>query len=283
MLTLAFGEGERRPEASGGREVTTWRDEDGRICARGFVGARRRWMECPGLGVFAFDASSTVVHAWPAAGVTRDELSDRFTRTLQPAILQAMGWQALHASAVAGGDAALALCGVSGSGKSTLGFALGRAGYRQIADDGVAIRAGRDGVFAHALPFAPRLRDTAAGYFGESMPSAIRPGGAPPLPLKVIFVLQQDPGATRAASIDRLRPAAAFGMLVNHAHCFDPGGSPDGRRFVEDYLQIAGSVPVFAVGYHPAFSRLPAVIDAMIGAASDAGAAPARPLASALP
>ena len=281
MLTLTFGEG-GRPEASGAREVTTWRDEDGRICARGFVGARRRWLECPGLGVFSFDAMSTVVHAWPATGVSREHLADRFMRTLQPAILQAMGWQALHASAVAGADGVIALCGISGSGKSTLGFALGRSGYRQIADDGVAVRVGRDGVFAHALPFAPRLRDTAANYFLEPTPSAIRPGGGAPLPLRIILVLEQHRGGS-AIDIEPLRPAAAFAVLVSHAHCFEVGDSPDGRRFVEDYLQIAGSVQVCAIRYHPSFSRLDAVLEALTRAASTAGAAPLRPLAPALP
>ncbi len=283
MLTLTFGEGGRPPDAEGGREVNTWRDEDGRMCARGFVGARRRWMECPGLGTFAFDAGSTVVRAWPAAGVTQDQIADRFTRTLQPAVLQAMGWQALHASAVASDDAVVALCGVSGSGKSTLAFALARAaGYRQIADDGLVIRVGTDGVFAHALPFAPRLREGAARHFEEPVLSDITPGGGAPLPVKIIFVLQQDQRRTDAIRIEPLRPASVFSVLVNHAHCFDPSATDDGRRFVEDYLTVAGRVPVYAVSYHAGFSRLPEVIDAIAAAAAEAGVAPALPLASAL-
>jgi hypothetical protein len=282
MLNLTFGEG-RPPDPSSGREVNTWRDEDGRVCARGFVGARRRWIECPGLGVFSFDACSTVVHAWPAPGMTRAGIADRFTRTLQPAILQAMGWQALHASAIAAEDGVAAFCGVSGAGKSTLAFALGRAGYRQIADDGLVVRVGRDGVFAHSLPFAPRLREAAANHFGEPALSAVNPAGGAPLPLKIIFVLRQDARRPDAAGMDRVDPTAVFGALVTHAHCFDPGTSQDARRFVEDYLAIAAAVPVFSLSYHPSFTRLADVVDAVSAFASTAGVAAATPFAPAVP
>lgn len=282
MLNLTFGEG-RSPDPSSGREVNTWRDEDGRVCARGFVGVRRRWIDCPGLGVFSFDACSTVVQAWPAPGMTRAAIADRFTRTLQPAILQAMGWQALHASAVAGADGVAAFCGVSGAGKSTLAFALGRAGYRQIADDGVVVRVGRDGVFTHSLPFAPRLREAAADHFGEPVLSAVIPARAAPLPLKIIFVLQQDARRPDAAGMERVDPTAVFGALVTHAHCFDAGTSPDARRFVEDYMAIAAVVPVFSLSYHPSFTRLAGVVDAVSAVAATAGVAAAIPFVPAVP
>jgi hypothetical protein len=283
MLTLTFGEGGRPPDAAAAREVTTWRDEEGGVCARGFVGARRRWMDCPGLGVFAFDATSTVVHAWPAHGVSRDEVSDRFTRTLQPAILQGMGWQALHASAVASDEAVAALCGVSGSGKSTLAYALGRCGFRQFADDGLVLRVGPDGVFAHSLPFAPRLREAAARHFGEPFLSRVTPGRGAPLPVNVLFVLKQDARHSGAVRVEPLRPASVFPALVNHAHCFDSMDPREARRFVEDYLTVAGRVPAYTVGYHPGLSRLAEVLEAVSVAAAEHGVAPALQAAPALP
>ena len=283
MLTLTFGEGARPPDATNAREVNTWRDEQGRVCARGFVGARRRWLNCPGLGVFVFNATSTVVHAWPAHGVSRNEIADRFTRTLLPAILQAMGWQALHASAIAGDEAVAALCGVSGSGKSTLAYALGRCGFRQFADDGLVIRVGPDGVFAHSLPFAPRLREAAARHFGEPFLSRVTPSRGAPLPVRVMFVLQQDPRRSGPVSVDRLRPASVFPALVNHAHCFDSMEPGDARRFVEDYLNVAARVPAYTVSYHPGLSRLAEVIEAVSAVASESGVAAIPQAAPALP
>ena len=283
MLTLTFGEGGRPPDAAAAREVNSWRDEEGHVCARGFVGARGRWLDCPGLGLFAFNATSTVVHAWPAHGVSRDEVSDRFTRTLQPAILQGMGWQALHASAIASDAAVAALCGVSGAGKSTLAYALGRCGFRQFADDGLVIRVGRDGVFAHSLPFAPRLREAAARHFGEPFLSRVTPGRGAPLPVNVLFVLQQDARRSGPVGVERVRPASVFPALVNHAHCFDATAPGDARRFVEDYLTVAGRVPAYTVSYHPGLSRLAEVIEVVSAVAAEHGIAAALQVAPALP
>jgi hypothetical protein len=276
MLTLTFAEGEAPPDARGGREANIWRDEHGQICARGFVAASGRWMECPGLGVFAFDARSTVVRAWPAPGTSRAEIHNRFTRTLQPPILQAMGWQALHASGIAGPDGSAALCGVSGSGKSTLAYALGQSGFNQTADDGVVIRVGRDGVFAHPVPFAPKLRGAAAGHFQLADPAPINATQRQYLPLKIIFMVHQDARRAGAVHIERVRATAAFPALVSHAHSFDPDEPASARQFADDYLNVAARVPVFSLRYHPDVARLAEVIDAVSLVAAEHGVVPVR-------
>jgi hypothetical protein len=274
MLTLTFAEGEAPPDARGGREANIWRDEHGQICARGFVAASGRWMDCPGLGVFAFDARSTVVRAWPAPGTSRAEIDNRFTRTLQPPILQAMGWQALHASGIAGPDGAAAFCGVSGSGKSTLAYALGQWGFNQFADDGVVIRVGRDGVFAHPVPFAPKLRGVAARHFSLADPAPIHAAPRHYLPLRIIFVVHQDARRAGAVRIERVRATAAFLALVSHAHSFDPDEPAMARQFADDYLNVAGRVPVYSLRYHPDVARLAEVIDEVSIVAADLGVVP---------
>ncbi|HYN10690.1 MAG TPA: hypothetical protein VES67_25120 [Vicinamibacterales bacterium] len=283
MLTLTFAEGEAPPDARGGREANIWRDEHGQICARGFVGAAGRWMECPGLGVFAFDARSTVVRAWLASGTSPNEVADRFTRTLLPPILQAMGWQALHASGVAGLEGTVALCGVSGSGKSTLAYALGQSGFNQTADDGVVIRVGRDGVFAHPVPFAPKLRGAAAMHFGLADPAPINVSQRQYLPLKVIVLLHQDARRPDTVRLDRVRPTAAFPALVTHAHSFDPDEPVAARQFADDYLSVAARVPVFSLSYHPNVARLAHVLTAVTALAAEHGIIPVRRLAPVLP
>jgi hypothetical protein len=276
MLRLTFVEGEPPPHASIGREVNSWCDERGEVCARGFAGPSLRWIDCPGLAVFAFEARSSVVRAWPAPGSSRKRVTDRFTRILQPAILQAMGWQALHASAVAGKAGALALCGVSESGKSTLAYALGRAGFTQFADDGLVIRVTGAAVFAHPLPFAPRLRGDAVRSLGTPSPEAICGGAFGDFrPVKAIVLLQQDPRTDRPR-LDRLRPAEAFSALVPHAHCFDPASPVDGRQFVEDYLTVAAGIPVYALTYRGGIARLSGVIDVVHALALESEVIPAR-------
>jgi hypothetical protein len=276
MLRLTFVEGEAPPDASLGREVNRWCDERGDVCARGFASSSLRWMDCPGFAVFAFEARSSVVRAWPAAGISRKAVADRFTRILQPAILQAMGWQALHASAIAGGAGAIALCGVSESGKSTLAYALGCAGFTQFADDGLVIRVTGAEVFAHPLPFAPRLRDDAVRYLGAPLPEATCGGVfGDSRPVKAIVLLQQDPRAD-APHLERLRPAEAFSALVPHAHCFDPVSPADARQFAEDYLTIVAGVPVYALTYRGGIARLAGVLDVVQALAVESGVIPAR-------
>jgi hypothetical protein len=275
MLTLTFPEGDA-PGARGGRAANIWRDEHGQICARGFVGASGRWLDCPGLGVFAFDARTTVVRAWPAPGTSRAEVENRFTRTLQPPVLQAMGWQALHASGVAGPDGTAAFCGVSGSGKSTLAYALGQSGFSQTADDGVVIRVGPDGVFAHPVPFAPKLRVAAARHFRPADPAPINATDRQPRPLRIIFLVHQDARRADTARIERVRSTAAFPALVSHAHCFDPDEPAAARQFATDYLSVAERVPVFSLSYHPDFIHLADVVEAVSAVAAGHGVVPVR-------
>jgi hypothetical protein len=277
MLSLTFVEGEAPPDASTGREVNTWCDEHGEVCARGFVGSSSRWLDCPDLAVFAFEARSSVVRAWAAAGTSRDEVAARFTRILQPAILQAMGWQALHASAIAGDAGAIALCGVTGSGKSTIAYALGREGFTQMADDGVVIRVTGSEVFGHPLPFVPRLRADALGRLGAPSADVKSAGGfGAARPLRAIVLLQRDARHPPAAEITRVRPAAAFSALVSHAHCFDPASPADARRFADEYLSIVAGVPVHALNYRGGLDGLAAVVDVVRALALEHGVNPAQ-------
>lgn len=277
MLSLTFVEGEAPPDASIGREVNTWCDEHGEVCARGFAGSSTRWLDCPGLAVFAFEARSSVVRAWPAVGTSRDEVAARFTRILQPAILQAMGWQALHASAIAADAGAIVLCGVSGSGKSTIAYALGRAGFTQMADDGVVIRVTGSDVFAHPLPFVPRLRTDALRRLGAPSADVSSAGGfGTARPLRAIVLLQQDPRHSAPTNLSRVRPAAAFSALISHAHCFDPASPADARRFAEEYLAIVAGIPVYALNYRGGIDGLAAVVDVVRALALEHGVNPAQ-------
>ena len=99
MLTLTFETGAPPPVAEG-RPVQVWSAETGEIYARAFVSADLRWIEWPGVATFTFGRSSPHVTAWPAPGARREAIAETLFRVLQPVVLQAIGWQALHASGV---------------------------------------------------------------------------------------------------------------------------------------------------------------------------------------
>src|SRR5690348_1237366 len=101
MLTLSFAVG-KVPVPGAGRKVNEWLDDPGFIFARGFSWKQFRWIDWPGLGVFGFEAGSHEVRVWPHPGAHHKIISETFSRTLQPVILQELGWQTLHAGAAVG-------------------------------------------------------------------------------------------------------------------------------------------------------------------------------------
>lgn len=262
MLDLVFET--QPPPRHPDREVCVWRDEQGQVFARAFAQGARRWIDWPGLGVFAFAAGSHQVGVWPAA-IDPEIVAGAFARRLQPIILQALGRQALHASAVMGTGGVLAFCGVGHSGKSTLSFALARVGYRQIADDALVLERAESAVQARLLPFEPGLREPSRRHFHAATDarhsSLIDPPALPTsVPLRGVVVLQQDISLRSPHGPDSVPPVQAFAALVTHARCFDEADRGHTRQLVEDYLAIAETVPVFALRYPPQFEQLSALV-----------------------
>ena len=212
MLHLVFET--QPPPRHPDREVCVWRDEQGHVFARAFAQGARRWIDWPGLGIFAFAAGSHRVQVWPAA-IDRDIVAGAFARRLQPIILQALGRQAIHASAVLGRGGVLAFCGVGHSGKSTLAFAMARIGYRQVADDALVLERLESTVSARLLPFTPGLREPSRRHFGSltdapessDLADPTQPAGAP---LRGIVVLQQDSSLRTPVGPDPRAGGAGF-------------------------------------------------------------------------
>jgi len=264
VLSLTFAVGELPPTAARGRLVHEWSDETGEVYARAYAGSDLRWIDWSGLAVFAFSRELTTVRAWPAAGADRRLVRETFTRTLQPIVMQAIGWQALHASAIVVAAGVVALCGRSGSGKSTIAYTLGQR-FEQWADDGVIIRRSGDGVVARRVPFTPRLRQESRVLLGARPPLSSTPDDVGrELPLVSVAVLKQVPELGATMQSRSLSSSEAFQTLVTHAHCFNPLDADEARRFAEDYLAIAGAVPVVELSYRPGLTNLAAVTAAVL-------------------
>jgi hypothetical protein len=264
MFTLAFPDGEPPRE---GRQVNEWRDEDGSIFARGFSFGEVHWIDCIGLGIFAFSSRSSEVRVWPKSGTDHKVLLNTFHRILDAIVRQALGAQTLHASAVVGPTGALAFCGKKGSGKSTLAFGMHHhAGWRQIADDALVLRIDHDRITACPLPFRPRLRPTALAYFtGVDGPQSSTLDAE--VPLTAIFVLHQNPGLA-GSGISLIWPVQAFSTVLAHAHCFDAENQAQKRRLASDYMALVDRVPVFALEYRPDLQKLPQLASSISEAAA---------------
>jgi len=266
MLALSFAAGER-PIA--GRKLNEWRDDCGALVAEGFCRDELRWLAWFGLGLFAFTPGSLQVQFWPDSDADRERVMDAFSRMLQPIILQALGWEALHASAALTPGGVVGFCGVSGSGKSTLAFAMQLAGWQQFADDSLVLRFGPDGITACPMPFRRGLRPPSRQHFEKlaDLPRVAVPRHSSEIPLSAIFLLQQS-AANSEPSISRLPKNRAFLDLLPHAHCFAPNEAADGERLVRRYMELAERVPIFAAKFGSGLHELPLLTQAVVEAAA---------------
>ena len=261
--------------------VHQWQDVAGSVCAHGYVGAGARWMRWPGFTTFRFDDAGEV-EAFPERQVDPSRILDLFHRTVEPLILQALGWETLHASAVVMPTGLVGFCGECESGKSTIAYSLSRRGYRQHADDSVVFRPEPRAIRALDLSFGVRLRPEAATFFGFTSDGRplqnIGPIGQRDAdristePLSALFVLTRIPAGEPI--VDRLSPSAAFQALLPHARCFDAEDAGVRRRLLEHYLDLAAAIPVYDLRFAPGLDQLLAVLSCIESCTEAAQAEP---------
>jgi hypothetical protein len=262
--------GGETPPLLAGREVNKWFDHSGELGGRAFSCENLRWLDWRGAGVFVFSIGGHEVRVWPEANASPEAIVQTFFRMLQPLILQALGWQALHAGATVGPKGVLAFCGKSGCGKSTLAFGMRQVGWRQFSDDALVLRLDADRVLACPLPFTPRLRPRSRTHFAQTRSNLVSCAGGEltEVPLTAVFLLRQDHGLA-SPRVSLMPQARAFSQLLAHAHCFDAEDPKHARRLVDNYLALSAHVPVFSLDYCPEFQYLPQVTRAIAEAAEN--------------
>jgi hypothetical protein len=263
LPSLIFRGGDR---PTVGCQVNQWQNEHEEIFARAFSDGVRRWIDWPALGLFSFSTKSFDVEIWPAAGAARDTIADIFSRVIQPIVLQAMGWQALHAAAVIMPFGVAAFCGNSGCGKSTVSYAMGCSGYRQLADDALVLKLERNAVRVCPIPFRPGLRPISQRSFaGRGHGLSGEEAEPASLNLSAVFLLSQE-NDVQAPCVSLLSQAEAFPKLLAHAHCFDVGDPVQSERLADDYLKIVVTTPVFTFRFRPDFEQTPLLVRAVLNA-----------------
>jgi hypothetical protein len=247
----------------GGRRVQEWRDQGDSLCAVGHAGDGWWAMEWPGWAIYRFGpALGDRVEVLHRADVPRERLEDTYRRSVLPLQLQALGREALHASASAIAGTAVCFCGERWAGKSTFAYALERRGFPQRADDSLVLDVGSGAITTVPLPFTPRLRPASLDYFVRGDDDAWRTD-APAEPLGAIVILEQDAGSV-PCTLNRVSGADAFRQVLAHAHVFEPNQEGAQRRLARHYLDIAAAVPVYALRYAPRIDDLPLVLDRLL-------------------
>lgn len=252
-------------------------EEPSLLAFRAVDGGAYRFLYADGTELRVDAAGTRVACTWPAA-LTLEDAATYLLGSLFGFVLRLRGIPALHASAVALGGRAVAVCGPAGAGKSTTAAAFAARGRAVLADDVVPLLDGADGVrvqpaYPHlrlwpdvlpALgtgdlpPLTPnwdkRFRDLAAeGAFHDA-----------PLPLGAVYLL----GGREEADAPRLQPLApaeAVLQLVGNAYM---GWLPDAAARARDLAflgRVAGAVPVVLAVPHADPRRVGELCDAIEG------------------
>lgn len=178
------------------------------------------------FGVSDYEVGASKVTFRPLHGVAPTAVEDAYKLAVLPALHQLNGRPALHASAVANDQGAVAFVGPSGRGKSTLAALLSSGGrFRLMADDYLPLHLdGAGQVWASPTSTAVRLRGPAAEQLNETTVFhqgkfvAERPVTAEPQPLLRVYAITV--GAdTRVIS---MKGRDAVAAVAEHMQRLDP-------------------------------------------------------------
>ena len=230
---------------------------------------------------FLLDAQgSNIWSRWPAP-MTVEDACTYLVGPVLGFVLRLRGITCLHASAIAGGDEAVALVGGGGSGKSTAAALFAESGYRVLADDVVAL-ADRGTAFL-AQPAYPRVGlwpDSVEALFGAA---ELLPRQTPnwdkryldltingytfqtePLPLKAIYVLGERDTSVRAPFVEDLPPRAGLIQLIENAYVSYLLDGPMRARDLDVLARVAALVPLRRIVPHAAPASLGKLRDVII-------------------
>jgi hypothetical protein len=194
-----------------------------------------------------------------------------------PRVLNLIGRESIHATAVVTASGACAFMGEAGTGKSTLAASFQAEGYRSIADDCLVLEE-RGGTIV-ATPGYPgvRLWEDSLSALGAKR-AAIMPVAeytskarllgaattsrfaAQPCPLARIYLLVRDSkGSTATPRIEELTPAVVFPQLVSASFPLDIADQQMLTRHFRLFTRVAADVPARRLYMPNDLTALPAV------------------------
>lgn len=251
--------------------VHVWHNARGGVVATGFTEGGVHWMHWPYLAAYRFAAGEPSITAYPAPNAPLDVLEDTYRRSVVPMALQALGYEALHASASLMPSGVVGFFAASETGKSTIAYGLSQRGFPQWGDDSLLLEPSVRPFISRRLPFDIRLRPRSSAFFDAS---PTREAEAIVLSetaavAALCLLTRADRPAASPVSVCALDPVRAFSWLIAHAHCFNPNDEPRRATMLKHYLDMTALVPVYEVSFLPSLDVLPVVLDGIVEALGD--------------
>ncbi len=237
----------------------------------------------PQLADFAVDTTGHDISCADAAeGVSEITLRHLAIDHVMPRVLNLLGIESLHATAVATAAGACAFIGDAGTGKSTLAASFHLSGMHAFCDDCLVLR--DEGGKILATPAYPGVRlwndslralmtDDERGLPVAEYTSKSRLLGeaatfrAESLPLGRIYFLHrptEENAAPRAPAVTRISAAEAFPLLVGASFPLDLTDYAMLTRHFHFIVRVAATVPLRRLLIPNDFAALPAVREAVI-------------------
>lgn len=237
----------------------------------------------PKMADFVIDGTGHEITCVAAAGdMTEVTLRHLAIDHVMPRVLNLLGIESLHATAVAAPRGACAFIGDAGTGKSTLAASFHLNGMYAFCDDCLVLRDDDGAIMATpAYPgvrlwddsFKALMSDADSGTPVAQYTSKTRLLGdaatfrSDSLPLAHVYFLQRPTAADAAVTspvIDRIAAAAAFPLLVSASFPLDLSDYGMLARHFRFIVRVAATVPLRRLVIPNDFAALTAVRDAVI-------------------
>ncbi|HVT41082.1 MAG TPA: hypothetical protein VHE78_18745 [Gemmatimonadaceae bacterium] len=235
-------------------------------------------LEFDDTGIFDITHEGATI-TWCPSGSARPDLAraDLLGAVFSVA-LHLQGVLCLHGSGVTIGGRAIGFLARKGSGKSTLAMALSAAGAKLVTDDMLAVHPGPPPTVWPAAPTLHLLEDSADQLHGPEgrvknpLRGKYKVANLPAdrvevrrTPLAAVYELlpRSSSAGERGVTRTRLADTAAVMTLLRH-----PKISESLARDVatlDRAAQIVRQVPVYQLAFAHEFSRLPQLVDQMMG------------------
>jgi hypothetical protein len=247
------------------RKWLVWLDPSRTAGAYASQAGSHYWIDVSDVGMFHYSAATGQVVAVPRNAIEEGRVRAIYQRVVLPFLLQALGYEMLHASAVRTERGVVGFCGESGAGKSTIAVGLSRRGYPIWADDALLLDASTR-IRALSLPFDVRLRRDSAELFQLGWRADTSSGDwsgieRDPVDLFAVCVLSRGAAPGGIDVTECRRGAAALTALLAHACAFNLADLDRKRRMAAQYLAVAAQVPVFKVGVGAGLDQLPGLLE----------------------
>jgi hypothetical protein len=245
------------------------RDPAGAAMAVGAVEDGEYRIRFPGLATFAFRPGDGEMRVAAPSTTSRRVVDDLFRTAALPFMLQAEGYEAIHASAVqiASGGGVVAFAGFSGAGKTTVAFGLGRRGHGIWADDAVVFSrpdAPSSVLASPRLPHAVNLRLESRRFFDVEPGADLPVEAAGPEEDRLAAVVVLAPNTNSTSGVTRLSLAAGLTAILPHAYCFFADRGRE-QRTLTAYLDLVARIPVIQFQFPRGFVEFDAALDVLEG------------------